>query len=305
MGTNVELFEVSLRDGLQNEKKVISTDDKLRHLEALLEAGLKDIEVTSFVRPSRIPQLADAAELCARLPKRDDVRFWGLVPNRKGMERALDAGLDHLCTVVSASDTHNRKNLNRTSRETLAANREIFQTVRAEGGQARAYLSTAFGCPYEGDVPPERVGELAGELYQAGAHFVALGDTIGSGSPELMQRVLSEVYAAGVPAEALAVHVHDTQGTALLNVYTAYQLDVRRFDGSVAGVGGCPYAPGAAGNLASERIVHLFEQMGVETGVDLRGLANAGSQLATLLGKTSGGPSALIAQLKGLHVRSA
>ena len=281
----VRIYEVAPRDGLQNEVVAISTADKVRLIEALVGCGFTDIEVTSFVRPTWIPQLADAAEVVAALPRSEGVRYWGLVPNRQGLERALGVGLHHVATVMSASETHNQKNLNRTRRESLAGLREVIGEAVANDVAVRAYISTVFGCPYEGAVDVERTVELAGELLAAGADEVALGDTTGMANPTQVSHVIARMVAAGISVDRLALHLHDTRGAALANALSGWQAGVRTFDGSVAGVGGCPYAPGAAGNAATEDLVAMFEAMGVHTGVDLDATADVGVFLAGVLGR--------------------
>lgn len=285
MADPVQIFEVSLRDGLQNEAVVLSAEDKLAHLRRLIAAGVRDIEVTSFVRASRIPALADAAEVVRGLPTVSEARFWALVPNQVGMDRALSAGIRHICTFLSSSETHNAKNVNRTVRESLAALKRIIEAAAEEGVGVRAYISTVFGCPYEGEVPVERTVWLAHELLEAGAGTVVLGDTTGVALPEQVRSVIGALVGSGVAVDRLALHAHDTRGTAIANVYAAWLDGVRRFDGSVAGIGGCPYAPGAAGNAATEDLVHLFEGMGVGTGIDLEALAVAGWEMERLLGR--------------------
>jgi hydroxymethylglutaryl-CoA lyase len=282
---DVQIFEVSLRDGLQNEAVVVPTGEKLAHLHRLLRAGVVDVEVTSFVRAARIPALADAEALVAALPQGTSARFWALVPNEVGMDRALAAGLRHVCTFLSASETHNLRNVNRTVRESVQGVSKVIATAVDEGVAVRAYVSTAFGCPYEGAVPVARVVELSLRMLDLGAEVVALGDTTGVGLPNTVEAVLEGLVASGVPLDRVALHAHDTRGTALVNAYVAWQAGVRRFDGSVAGIGGCPYAPGAAGNAATEDLVHLFEGMGVRTGLDLLELAEAGREMARLLGR--------------------
>jgi hydroxymethylglutaryl-CoA lyase len=281
----VRIYEVSPRDGLQNEAVSISTADKVRLIEGLVGSGFTDIEVTSFVRPTWIPQLADAAEVVAQLPRSEGVRYWGLVPNRQGLERALGVGLQHVATVMSASETHNQKNLNRTRRESLAALREVIGESVDSGVAVRAYISTVFGCPYEGAVDPARSVELALELVAAGADEIALGDTTGMANPRQVGAVVARMADAGIAVDRLALHLHDTRGTALANALAGWQAGVRTFDGSVAGVGGCPYAPGAAGNAATEDLVAMFEAMGVHTGVDLDATAEVGAFLADVLGR--------------------
>ncbi len=284
MGVDVHIFEVSLRDGLQNEHAVLPTSRKVEHYRALVAAGVRDIELTSFVRADRVPALADASELIAALP-RSSARGWALVPNPVGMDHALAAGVRNICTVVSASETHNRRNINRTVRESLADLRAIIGTAIDEGIRVRAYISTAFGCPYEGHVAPDRVLDLARRLFDLGAERVVLGDTIGTGLPDQVEAMVASLGEVGVAPDRLALHAHDTRGTALVNVYAAWRAGLTHFDASVAGIGGCPYAPGASGNLATEDVVHLFEGMGVATGIDLAALVDAGRGMATALGR--------------------
>ena len=281
----VTIYEVSPRDGLQNEPAVISTAAKVGLIERLVDAGFTDIEVTSFVRPTWIPQLSDAADVVRQLPQRDGVRYWGLVPNRVGLERAISVGIRHVATFLSASETHNRKNLNRTRAETLAAQRELIRAAVDEGLTVRAYISTAFGCPYEGDVAADQVVGLALALREAGAQLLALGDTVGMGNPRQVRHVVEAVVDAGIPLDLVALHLHDTRGTALANALAAWHLGVRTFDGSIAGVGGCPYAPGATGNVASEDLIHMFHAMGVDTSIDLDAAVEAGMYLSEALGR--------------------
>ena len=281
----LRIHEVAPRDGLQNETAVLSTEAKIALIEALVGAGVRDIEVSSFVHPRWVPQLADAPDLIARLPRVDGVRYWALVPNQRGFERALDSGIDHIATVVSASDTHNRKNLNRTRLETLAAQREIVGAAKDESLAVRCYVSTAFGCPFEGTVPESAVVDVAEALFDAGADYVALGDTTGLAHPVQVRELLGAFERRGVSLDRLAVHFHDNRGTALLNAITAYEAGIRILDASVAGTGGCPYAPGASGNLATEDLVGVFDAMSVETGIALESLCEAGAQAALLLGR--------------------
>lgn len=285
----VRIYEVGPRDGLQNEADIVSTAHKLGLIERLLESGLRDIEVTSFVRPSWIPQLADAAELVSALPQLrqrwPDARFWALVPNRRGLERAIDGGVQHICTFMSASETHNKKNVNRTRAESLAALRDVIAIAKDEGMLVRAYLSTVFGCPYEGDVAIDETLRLSQELLAAGADELALGDTTGMGNPRQVLDILNALSSSGIPLRRVALHVHDTRGTALANLLVGWQAGVRTFDGSIGGLGGCPYAPGAAGNAATDDLVQMFNSMGEDTGVDLDALADAGQFLAQVLGR--------------------
>lgn len=282
----VTIHEVGPRDGLQNESEVVSTDDKIAFIEALVASGLTDIEVTSFVRPRWVPQLADAVELVRRLPEAPGVTWWALVPNRIGMERALEAGIPGVATFMSSSETHNKKNINRTIRESLAAQREVIATSVAEGLRVRSYLSTAFGCPYEGEVEPARVAELCTELLSAGAERISLGDTTGMANPQQVRELLALLQANGVALGQIALHMHDTRGAALANVLAGLDCGVRVFDASVAGLGGCPYAKGASGNLATEDLVHVLDAMGWKTSASLEGVSEAGVHASKMLGKT-------------------
>jgi len=295
MAPSVRLFEVSLRDGLQNESVVLPTDDKLQMVDRLVAAGFRDIEVTSFVRPKWVPQLADAAEVVRGLPRAPGVRFWALVPNPIGLDRALDAGVENAATFMSTSETHNQKNVNRTITESLAGLRKVVATAKAEGLRVRSYLSTVFGCPYEGEVPVDNTVRLASALIEAGADEIALGDTTGMAHPTQVRAVLGRLEAEGVSLERIALHFHDTRGTALINVMAAYEAGARMFDGAISGVGGCPYAPGAAGNACTQDLVHFFERLdgrqeppagpGPVTGIDLSLAAEAGKWLEERLGR--------------------
>lgn len=285
MADSVRLYEVVLRDGLQNEAVVVPTEAKLEIAHRLVAAGFKDIEVTSFVRPRWIPQLADAAEVVRGLPKADDVRYWALVPNQVGLDRALDAGIGHIATFLSASETHNKKNVNRTIRESLEGLRRVIETAKSEGLTVRSYISTVFGCEYEGVVALERSFDLAEALLAAGADEIALGDTTGMGHPALVQDTLRRFVDAGIPLDRISLHFHDTRGTALANVWAAWQMGARSFDGSLSGVGGCPYAPGAAGNACTQDMLYMFHQMGVRTGVDLEQASETGEFVEQVLGR--------------------
>jgi hydroxymethylglutaryl-CoA lyase len=283
--TDVRIHEVCLRDGLQNEPVVLSTARKIELVDQLVQAGCCDIEVTSFVRPRLLPQLADAAEVVAGLSAYPDVRYWALVPNAKGLERALDAGVGHVATVMSVSESHNKRNVNRTVRESLASISRVLSDAKTEGLGTRAYLSTVFGCPFEGEMSVERTRDLVLGMFEAGADVVALGDTVGMGTPADVMRVLDALEDAGVELSRLAMHFHDTRGMALTNVYASWLRGIRHFDGSVSGVGGCPYAPGAAGNAATEDLLYLLEKLGAETGIDLEQLCVLGESLEHDLGR--------------------
>ena len=281
----VRIVDVTARDGLQNETDIVPTDTKLELIQRLVNAGHKDIEVTSLVRPSWIPQLADAEQLLRNLPVAEDVRFWALIPNRKGMERALNVGVKNVATFMSASNTHNRKNLNRTQLESLENIRIVTEMALDEGATVRAYLSTVFGCPYEGDVAVETTVELTQKLLALGISEISLGDTTGMGNPVLVENVIQGLIDANIPLNKIALHMHDTQGTGLVNILAGYQMGIRTFDASTAGVGGCPYAPGASGNVATEDLINMFHKMGCDTGVNLEKAAMAGHFLADVLQK--------------------
>ena len=266
---DVAIHEVGPRDGLQNEPEILPTEVKLELIERLIRAGLRRIEATSFVSPEWIPQLADGDELAARLPAAPGVRYTALVPNRRGYDRFRRIGRIHTAAVfISASETHNRRNVNRPVDEHLERLGEVAERARVDGVPVRAYVATAFGCPYEGSVATAAVVRLASRLVDLGADEISLADTIGVGGPTQVRRVISALRDA-VPLERIALHCHDTCGRGLANVEAGYEAGVRIFDSSLGGLGGCPYAPGAAGNVATEDVVDLFRAEGVETGVDL------------------------------------
>lgn len=299
----VRVHEVGPRDGLQNEPEVLSTEDKLAFIQGLVAAGHRDIEVTSFVRPRWIPQLADASEVLARVPRVDGVRYWALVPNQRGLERALDAGLGHIATFMSVSETHNQRNVNRTVKESLAGVRQVLAAARADGLGTRAYLSTVFGCPYEGPVSVGKTVELGLALLDAGADVIALGDTTGMGWPALVQDVVEAFGRAGVGTEHLALHLHDTRGTALANAFAALTSGVRHLDASSGGLGGCPYAPGASGNLATEDLIFLLHAQGFETGIDLDRAVDAAEIVERAVGRELSGR--YFRQARGAQARRA
>lgn len=285
MAGRINIYEVGPRDGLQNEAETVPTADKVAFIRRLVDSGITDIEVTSFVRPRWIPQLADADQVVAQLPRIEGVTYWGLVPNQRGLDRAVHAGVNAVATFMSASETHNLKNVNRTARESLASLREVIANAVSEGLRVRSYISTVFGCPYEGAVDPARTLHLAHELLAAGAEQISLGDTTGMANPVQVAQVVELLVDQGIPVDALALHLHDTRGTALANVLSGLQAGVRTFDASVAGLGGCPYAPGASGNAATEDLVNVLHEMGWETGLDLDTLCSAGALMANVLGR--------------------
>jgi hydroxymethylglutaryl-CoA lyase len=274
----VTVYEVGPRDGLQNEARQVPTADKIAFIDALAGTGLTRIEITSFVSPKWIPQLADAVEVAQRVQRRPGVSFSALVPNRQGLDRAIAAGMREIAVFLSASETHNKKNINKTIAETLSAFDQVVEPALAAGIRVRAYVSTVFGCPYEGDVDPAATVGLCKTLRQMGVYQVSLGDTIGVANPAQVERVLDLVLAE-VPIEEVAVHFHDTQGTALANCLVSVAKGITTIDAAVGGLGGCPYAPGAAGNLATEDLVSMLHGMGVDTGIDLEKLI-ASSRLA-------------------------
>ena len=282
--TRVSVYEVSPRDGLQNESALVATHAKVRLIDALLDAGISRIEVGSFVAPKWVPQMADADEVCRMIGRRPGVTYAGLCPNARGLERALAAHIDEIAVFVSASETHNLKNVNKTVAQTLKAFESVIGPAVARGLKVRGYVSTMWGCPYEGGVDPERGLELAKHLLDAGCYQVSLGDTIGVGTPVQTQQIV-DLFAGAIPLEQIALHLHDTRGTALANVLVGLQSGITTFDASVAGLGGCPYAPGAAGNLATEDLVYTLHGMGIETGIDLERLWQAGQVAEAIVGR--------------------
>jgi hydroxymethylglutaryl-CoA lyase len=285
--TAVEVVEVSPRDGLQNEADPVSTSDKLRFIALLAAAGFQRLEATSFVHPKAVPQLADAAEVAAGLAARDGLTYMALVPNQRGMERALAAGLRYVAVFTGATDSFTRHNVNMTVTESIAAFRPVLAAARQHDVLVRGYVSVSFGCPYEGTVTPRRVADVARRLLDLGVHEIALGDTIGIATPNQVPDVVGPVLEAAGPAR-VALHLHDTRGTALANVLAALQMGVATFDASASGLGGCPYAPGASGNLATEDLLYLLHGMGIRTGVDLEKVAEASRFMDGLLNRTPG-----------------
>jgi hydroxymethylglutaryl-CoA lyase len=284
MASRVTVYEVGPRDGLQNEGATVPTAEKLALLAALAGAGLSRIEASSFVSPRWIPQLADAGEVVAALPQREGTSYVVLVPNAKGLERLqealLRAGPDaarvDAAVFLSASETHNQKNVNRSVAESLADLAVLVPAAVEQGLRVRGYVSTMWGCPYEGPVPPERGATIVERLLDMGCHQVSLGDTIGVGTPNQTRRILDLLLGFASPGQ-LALHMHDTRGTALANVLVGLEAGLSTFDASIGGLGGCPYAPGASGNLATEDLVYLLHGMGYETGIDWQKLIRAGA----------------------------
>jgi hydroxymethylglutaryl-CoA lyase len=282
---DVRIYEVGPRDGLQNEASPIPTDAKLRFIALLADAGLSEIEATSFVSPRAIPQLADADDLMARLDRRPGVRYPVLVPNERGLARAESAGVDAVCVFTAASEAFTAHNINMTIAESIDAFRPVVERARELGWWTRGYVSTAFGCPYQGAVDEGAVVDVAQRLLELGVDELSIGDTIGVAVPADVRRVVGALTAAGVWTDRLAMHFHDTRGTALANVATALEHGIRCFDASTGGTGGCPYAPGAAGNLATEDLVYLLDREGMSHGVDLDRLLVAARQVSVTLGR--------------------
>jgi len=282
----VRVYEVGPRDGLQNEDAPIPTEAKLRFIELLADAGLREIEATSFVSPRAIPQLADADALMGHLERRPGVRYPVLVPNERGMARAEAAGADAICVFTAASEPFTRANINMSIAESFDAFRPVLARARELRWWTRGYVSTAFGCPYQGRVGEAAVVGVAQQLLDLGVDELSIGDTIGVAGPADVRRVVGALLRAGIPAGRLAMHFHDTRGTAVANVSAALDLGIRCFDASAGGTGGCPYAPGAAGNLATEDLVYLLDREGCRHGVDLDALLLAARHVSETLGRT-------------------
>lgn len=290
MSGPIRIIEVGPRDGLQNEKIPIPTDLKLTFIRSLAAAGLNEIEVTSFVSPKWVPQLADASELWTALPA--GPKYSALVPNLKGLESALKLGVGRIALFTAASDAFTAKNINMTVQQSLDVFAEVIALFRkaVSGGWVRAYVSTAFECPFTGRIDPDTVATVGANLIRLGVDEVALGDTLGVAVPSEVA-ILTKVLSSVVPLDRLAYHFHDTRGTAIANVVAGIESGITTFDASAGGLGGCPYAPGAGGNLATEDLVYLLERMGYRTGIDLTGLASSSLPILSLLGRA---PSAKV-----------
>ncbi|GAB1043286.1 MAG: hydroxymethylglutaryl-CoA lyase [Shewanella algae] len=282
----VSLFEVGPRDGLQNETSV-STQAKITLIEALADAGVKRIEAASFVSPKWVPQMADSGEVLRGISRRAGVCYSALTPNLKGLELALDAGADEVAVFAAASEGFSQKNINCSIEESIARFEPLLSRAKEQGIRVRGYVSCVLGCPYDGEIAPAEVARVADILHQLGCYEISLGDTIGVGTP-LKARKMLETVAELVPVERLALHFHDTYGQALANILACLETGVSVIDTSVAGLGGCPYAKGASGNLASEDLVYMLHGMGIDTGIDLNKLAQAGRQISQQLGRQTG-----------------
>lgn len=285
--SHVRLVEVGPRDGLQNEAHPISVADKVQLVDALSAAGLSAIEVGSFVSPKWVPQMAGSAEVFAQIQRKAGVTYGALAPNLRGFEDALAAGVKEVAVFAAASEAFSQRNINCSISESLERFAPIMAAARQHGISVRGYVSCVLGCPYEGEIAPEQVAAVARELYGMGCYEVSLGDTIGTGTAGATRR-LFEVVGAQVPRDKLAGHFHDTYGQAIANIYASLLEGITVFDSSIAGLGGCPYAKGASGNVATEDVVYLLNGLGIETGIDLEALIRAGQQISNVLGRPTG-----------------
>jgi len=279
---SVKIVEVGPRDGLQNEKAVIPAEVKVDYITALGDAGLRVIEAGAFVSPKWVPQMAGTAEVYANIPKDPGVEYPVLVPNMKGLERAMEVGVTSIAIFTAASDTFNKRNINMTIEESIENYAPVAMRALSEGMRVRGYVSTAFGCPYEGEVAPEKVLEVSARLLDLGCYEVSVGDTIGVGTPMQVQGVIGMLLQV-IPASKLAMHFHDTRGTALANSLAALEMGIATYDAASGGLGGCPYAPGASGNMATEDLVYMLDAMAIETGVDIKRLVAASQIIAPYL----------------------
>lgn len=280
----VQLKEVGPRDGLQNEKKFISTEDKVAWIDMLSNTGVTEIEYSSFVNPKWIPALADAKEVGKRIKRNPNVRYSALVPNMKGLENAIEAGIDGASVFMSASETHNMKNINKTIDQTFPVLKEVIVAAKEEGKKVTGYVSTVFDCPYEGKITPDNVLTVCEHLFASGVDDLSLGDTIGTAVPTQVEQLL-EVLMKHYPKEKLILHFHDTRGMAIANIMTSMHYGINRFDSTIGGLGGCPYAPGAAGNVATNDVLYLLNGLGIETGIDEKKIQDAGIFIQNKLGK--------------------
>ena len=285
--THVRLIEVGPRDGLQNEANPISVADKVQLVDALTDAGLGYIEVGSFVSPKWVPQMAGSAEVFAKIRRKPGVVYGALAPNLRGFEDAVAAGVKEVAVFAAASEAFSQRNINCSISESLARFEPIIEAAKQHGISVRGYVSCVLGCPYEGHVSAQQVAAVAKELYAMGCYEVSLGDTIGTGTPTAT-RAMFEAVTADVPREKLAGHFHDTYGQALVNIYASLQEGIAVFDSSIAGLGGCPYAKGASGNVATEDVLYMLNGMGIETGIDMDKLLLAGEHICSVLGRVTG-----------------
>ncbi len=289
---HVRIVEVAPRDGLQNEAQALPVNVRVRFIEELVQAGLKTVECGSFVSAKWVPQMADTSAVLRGVRRVPGVSYPVLVPNLQGLEAAIEAGAEQVAVFVAASETFSRKNINASISESMERVERVTARAIGEGISVRAYLSCALGCPYEGEIPLSTVTTVAKQLADLGCYEISLGDTIGAGTP-LRARAMVDAVAQQIPIEQLAIHFHDTWGQALANIFACLQLGVAVVDASVAGLGGCPYAAGASGNVATEDVAYMLDGMGVESGIDLAKLAAAGRRICETLGRTSASKAAL------------
>ncbi|MEN2767403.1 hydroxymethylglutaryl-CoA lyase [Ornithinibacillus xuwenensis] len=280
----VQLKEVGPRDGLQNEKQFISTEDKIAWIDMLSNTGVREIEYSSFVNPKWIPALADAKEVGKRIKRNPNVLYSALVPNMKGLENALEAGIDGASVFMSASETHNQKNINKAIDDTYPILKEVIKEAKQEGKKVTGYVSTVFDCPYEGPISPEEVIRVCEQLMEYGVDDISLGDTIGSAVPSQVELLLNTILKR-MPSERIFMHFHDTRGMAIANIMTSLQYGINRFDTSIGGLGGCPYAPGAAGNVATNDVLYLLHGLGVTTDIQDKRIQDASIFIQNKLGK--------------------
>jgi len=280
----LKIVEVGPRDGLQNEKAIVPLDAKVALVERLAATGLKAVEAGAFVSPKWVPQMADSADVLKRIERRPGVAYPVLVPNLKGLEAALEAGVEEIAVFGAASESFSMRNINRSIADSLEMFRPVIEAARDKGLKVRGYVSCVLGCPYEGEVAPAAVAEVARWMRDQGCYEISLGDTIGTGNPKSTRRLV-EAVARDVPLDALAVHFHDTYGMAVVNIHTALEMGIGVADAAVAGLGGCPYAKGATGNVATEDVVYLCRGLGIETGVDLDALVAAGRFVSETIGR--------------------
>lgn len=281
---DVTIIEVGPRDGLQNESIFVETPTKIKLINQLSQSGLKNIEITSFVSPRSIPQLADNQAVFSGIDKPKGVHFSALIPNEEGMKKAIDAGLHHIAIFTAASELFNQHNINCSIAESIKRIKPVMSLARAHQVQVRGYISCALGCPYEGAIAPHKVSHLASTLIDLGVDEISLGDTIGVGTPKQTNALIREIDTC-FPLSRLAMHFHDTYGQAIANIYTSLEQGVTRFDSAVAGLGGCPYARGATGNVATEDVLYLMHGLGIETGIDIYKIVEAGDMICKVLGR--------------------
>lgn len=282
---SVQIKEVGPRDGLQNEKSHVSTADKVNWINMLSASGVQEIEYSSFVHPKWVPQLSDAHEVGKKINRNPNVKYSALVPNMKGLELALEAGIDGASVFMSASETHNKKNINKSISETYPILGEVIQEAKQAGKHVTGYVSTVFDCPYEGKITPEKVVRVCDKLLEYGVDDLSLGDTIGTAVPSQVSDLL-DVILARFPKEKIIMHYHDTRGMAIANIMESMEHGITRFDSSIGGLGGCPYAPGAAGNVATNDVLYLMHGLGIKTGIDNKKLQEAALYIQKKLGKT-------------------